>query len=289
MISQRDLSLISNDLYKANGGRRIPDQTIELDYALGWFLSELSQNSLGSHLAFKGGTALRRCYFGEYRFSEDLDFTLLNNAAFDDVVAAFNETGSAVHEASGMAIAFSRPDSHQHVNSHTFYMTFTGPMRRPREFKVDITINEAIVHDLEHQPILVTYDSFDFPTGRTIKAYSVEEIVTEKIVALTDPARTQPRDLFDIWKLHDEFGIQLAELANPIAQKLIFRGREAGELESAFSRKEKKLKATWSARLDPQMASTPPFETVFREVRRAFRQSELFELVHDEHRRIKND
>ncbi len=27
-------------------------------------------------LVFKGGTALKRCYFGDYRFSEDLDFTL---------------------------------------------------------------------------------------------------------------------------------------------------------------------------------------------------------------------
>lgn len=28
-------------------------------------------------LAFKGGTALRKCFFQGYRFSEDLDFTLL--------------------------------------------------------------------------------------------------------------------------------------------------------------------------------------------------------------------
>jgi predicted nucleotidyltransferase component of viral defense system len=63
MINQRELSLISNDLYKASGGRRVPDQTIELDYALGWFLSELAQHSFGNYLAFKGGTALRRCYF----------------------------------------------------------------------------------------------------------------------------------------------------------------------------------------------------------------------------------
>jgi len=37
MITQRNLSLISNSLLKEHGGRRIPEQTIELDYALGWF------------------------------------------------------------------------------------------------------------------------------------------------------------------------------------------------------------------------------------------------------------
>ncbi|PVB60991.1 nucleotidyl transferase AbiEii/AbiGii toxin family protein [Labrenzia sp. 011] len=289
MISQRDLSLISNDLYKDSGGRRIPDQTIELDYALGWFLSELSQNPFGTHLAFKGGTALRRCYFGEYRFSEDLDFTLLNSATFDEVVAAFNEVGESVRDASGMDFVFARPDGQQRLNSHTFYMEFTGPMRRARTFKVDMTINETIVHDLEMRPILATYDAYDFPSGCTVKTYSVEEIATEKIVALTDKARSQPRDLFDIWKLHEEFGIELAELANPIAQKLAFRGRDAENLENLFSRKEAVLKATWSARLDPQMSSTPPFDGVFREVKRAFRQSDVFSLVQTEHQRLKND
>ena len=31
--------------------------------------------ALSSTLVFKGGTALKKCYFGEYRFSEDLDFS----------------------------------------------------------------------------------------------------------------------------------------------------------------------------------------------------------------------
>ncbi len=53
MISQRDLSVISNDLLRQHGGRRIPDQTIELDYALGWFLSELSQTSFAGNLAWR--------------------------------------------------------------------------------------------------------------------------------------------------------------------------------------------------------------------------------------------
>jgi len=28
-------------------------------------------------MIFKGGTALKKCYFGKYRFSENLDFTAL--------------------------------------------------------------------------------------------------------------------------------------------------------------------------------------------------------------------
>jgi predicted nucleotidyltransferase component of viral defense system len=51
--------------------------THELDYALGWFLAAFfTQTDARHHLVFKGGTCLRKCYFADYRFSEDLDFTL---------------------------------------------------------------------------------------------------------------------------------------------------------------------------------------------------------------------
>ena len=54
---------------------------IEKDYALGWLLAGISQHSaINSNWVFKGGTCLKKCYFETYRFSEDLDFTLLDPA-----------------------------------------------------------------------------------------------------------------------------------------------------------------------------------------------------------------
>lgn len=286
MIQQRDLSIISNALLKERGGRRIPDQTIELDYALGWFLSELAQHPFNENLAFKGGTALRRCHIGEYRFSEDLDFTLLSEDGLDAIRAAFEAIGSKVEEQTGMSFRFARPDPQPGQNSHTFHMTFTGPMRRPREFKVDVTKTEAIVDKLERAPVLRTYDAFDFPEGRRLKVYSINEIATEKILALTDPKRSQPRDLYDLWYLHENRGVDLSLLADAVAQKLNFRGRSGDGLGEAFDKKEKLLKATWKTRLDPQMAETPEFEAVFREMRRAFRQSKVFDLALEPTKRL---
>ncbi len=66
------ISLISNTLVTADG-RRIPEAVIERDYVLAWFLTGLAGHPLSEVLAFKGGTALRRCWFEDYRFSEDLD------------------------------------------------------------------------------------------------------------------------------------------------------------------------------------------------------------------------
>ncbi len=86
MIAQRNLSILSNRLARA-GGRRIPEAVLERDYCLAWFLVGLSRSSLREHLVFKGGTALKRCYFGDYRFSEDLDFTLAGDLSFKSILS----------------------------------------------------------------------------------------------------------------------------------------------------------------------------------------------------------
>lgn len=101
MIPQRNLSLIANKLAK-RGGIRIPEKVIELDYCLAWFLIGLYRAELGQHLAFKGGTALRRCHFGEYRFSEDLDFTLLKqDLSLEDIQRLLPEVFHNVKASSG--------------------------------------------------------------------------------------------------------------------------------------------------------------------------------------------
>jgi uncharacterized protein len=184
-----------------------------------------------------------------------------------------------VTEHTGMPFSFSRADPQQHQNGHTFYMAFTGPMRRQREFKVDVTKTEEIVDALQRKPVLVTYDAFDFPKDRAINAYSIDEIVAEKLLALTDPKRSQPRDLYDLWYLQSEGLVQFSLLDEAVARKLKFRGRSGEGLAEAFDKKEKILQATWAARLDAQMDSTPPFEAVFRETRRAIRQSAVFDLT----------
>src|SRR3990172_8585375 len=83
MIPPRNLSLLSNRLAKA--GKRIPEAVLERDYLLAWFLVALSRVPLRERLVFKGGTAIKRCYFGDYRFSEDLDFTLATESTFDEI------------------------------------------------------------------------------------------------------------------------------------------------------------------------------------------------------------
>ena len=54
----------------------VPESTIERDYAQNWLLNAL--NSINNKMVLKGGTGIRKAYIEGYRFSDDLDFTLLS-------------------------------------------------------------------------------------------------------------------------------------------------------------------------------------------------------------------
>lgn len=65
---------------------------VEKDYALSYLLAGIdAQPELRETLIFKGGTALKKLYFGDYRFSEDLDFSTIEapkGRALEDAVRA---------------------------------------------------------------------------------------------------------------------------------------------------------------------------------------------------------
>ncbi len=121
MIPQRSLSLLANRLAK-EGGRRFQESVLERDYCLAWFLAALAESDLRTVLGFKDGTALKRCYFEDYRFSEDLDFTLTEPTEFEELVRRLEPIYAAVYAASGIVFQFDREDRQAHENSYTFYL-----------------------------------------------------------------------------------------------------------------------------------------------------------------------
>jgi predicted nucleotidyltransferase component of viral defense system len=275
MIPQRNISLLSNRLV-SDGSRRIPEAVLERDYCLAWFLAMLSQSPLKGILAFKGGTALKRCYFEDYRFSEDLDFTLLQPTPLEEILERLETLYANIHQASGIRFGFDRLDRHGHVNSHTFYLNYSGPLPAPNSVKVDTTIEESITQPCGDRSVLRSYPEFaDVPEGRQITVYSLDEIAIEKTVALADPVRTEPRDLYDLWYLTTEGTVELMNLHNGIRAKLAFRSKPFAGIQAAIATKESRLRALWATRLAQQMARLPEFDEVFRSVRRTLRQAEM--------------
>jgi predicted nucleotidyltransferase component of viral defense system len=80
---------------------------VEKDYVLGWMLAGIyAHEELAESWIFKGGTCLKKCFFETYRFSEDLDFTLRNEAHLDEAFLkrVFAEVGTWIYDETGIEI-----------------------------------------------------------------------------------------------------------------------------------------------------------------------------------------
>jgi len=139
---------------------------------------------------------------------------------------------------------------------------------------VDITIAEVLLLPVEQRPVLRAYPELeDLQEDCPVAVYSLNEIAIEKVVALSDKALNKPGDLYDLWFLTLEAGVDLSQLVGATAEKLRFRQKDIAGLEDRILKKEQRLKALWTRRLGHQIEALPEFDAVFRAVRRELRQA----------------
>ncbi|MBZ5535354.1 MAG: nucleotidyl transferase AbiEii/AbiGii toxin family protein [Acidobacteriia bacterium] len=131
MILKQDI------LDRATEWRLRPD-IVEKDYVLGWLLAALSmQQEIRDLWVFKGGTCIKKCFFETYRFSEDLDFSLLPEAPYTDPALRGNLLAltRTAHELSGIEFPEDLVEVRSTKNKQN-QVTFQGRIayRGPLEF-----------------------------------------------------------------------------------------------------------------------------------------------------------
>lgn len=90
-----------------------PD-TVEKHYVLGWILHGIVKSSIGSSLVFKGGTALSKIHYpSDWRLSEDLDFTLLDDADWNTIIKALSEEVPMIVQKEGRISVSKEKPSHK--------------------------------------------------------------------------------------------------------------------------------------------------------------------------------
>ncbi len=99
--------------------------------------------------------------------------------------------------------------------------------------------------------------------------------MVEKLLALSDRARYEPRDLYDLWYLFGSTHLRIAEMRAELGAKLASRQRVIAGMEQAIAAKEDRLRRLWANRLAHQMSQLPPFDNAFRDVLRAVRAADL--------------
>ena len=136
-----------------------------------------------------------------------------------------------------------------------------------------MTIRELLVTPSTLRPVLRGYDEYaDLPAAAEIRVCPLREIATEKLVAIADPVRNEPHDLYDLWFLLEGKHVELGGVAEGFARKLAFKGLAEASPGEALARKTARLKRDWERRLVNQMVILTPFDGVVRTVRRHFRQ-----------------
>jgi len=186
------------------------EDIVEKDYVLGWVLAGIGAHPLTRQTwVFKGGTCLKKCYFETYRFSEDLDFTIIGEEPPDTatLLSIFHEIALWVYEKSGIEIpldqlrfdAFSNPRGHISVQGKLAYRGPLLPRGSLPRIKLDLTTDETLV-----QPPVRLAIAHPYPDAHSVVenvlGYSHVEIFAEKIRALAE--RLRPRDLYDVVNLY---------------------------------------------------------------------------------------
>lgn len=258
--------------------QQVPEQSLERDYVLTWVLAELSRHSsLGTAAILKGGTALKKLYYSDWRYSEDLDFTLSTLWLSADIAVAVREVCAACMKSAGLEINVATEEPRydgERLRNVTLYLAYVGPLkrtRRPRELKLDFTADEMIVSKPDQRPLLRVY-SDEITPPLQILSYPIEEILGEKMRTILQ--RTEPRDLYDVWRLLRDHAAEM----NLPSVKTIFEAKcrfknmpLSGWEEFLAQQKIEKYDAAWERRLGDQIPDLPPLKTVVKETKRLLR------------------
>ena len=245
----------------------LPPLTVEKDYILGWMLCALYTHSdVQGKWIFKGGTSLKKCYFEDYRFSEDLDFTILNPITIRELQDIIRDVALWLWDNIGIEIDqertwFETLASHpnqQITQGAVYYRGPASPSHKqgwPR-IKFDITFDEVLVDIPEIKSIIHLYSDKSQRMQNCVSVYSIVEIFIEKMRAIKE--RTSPRDLYDIVQIWDRMDItnKVDIIQDGVAKKMAFKNLDLNWSDISFT----VCKASWKSLLGHQMNSLESFD-----------------------------
>lgn len=255
-------------------------EVVEKDYVLGWLLAGIANHAeLRDAWIFKGGTCLKKCYFETYRFSEDLDFSLLPTALYslEELLRQIKDLARWVRDQSGIelsenAIVVEAKRNKQGQPTFRAKLAYRGPLAMPTAPRVlfDLTQHEPVAAAPAKRPISHPYPD-EFPADTTMSSYCLEELLAEKARALHE--RTLPRDLYDVVQLVENY----AEAIDFFAARVLFRTKCSSKGIAAPScatlvaqvHASAELRADWKGMLAHQLPALPPLAGILVRIRAA--------------------
>jgi predicted nucleotidyltransferase component of viral defense system len=236
-------------------------------------------SALRDTLAFKGGTALKKCYFGDYRFSEDLDFSGLEGAPRGEAVE--RAVRQACAAAAGLlaeyapveitCARYSERDPHP-AGQEAFAIHVRLPWQRQAQTRVivETTIDERVLKPVLKRSVFHEYGE---PLAAEVQVYALEEMVAEKLRAIFQHAaqleargwsRSRARDYYDLWRVLGTYReqMELADFGGFLREKCAVRQVTFTGADDFFPEPVLATVArTWEQWLGPLVPGLPAFAT----------------------------
>ena len=199
LLSKSDLSILNKRSLKYN----LADA--EKDYFLTIVSKIIYESPLRDKLVFKGGTAIHHTYLPQTRFSEDLDFTLLDKSI------TLEELKSVLESQDFLEV---KDEYMSKATIKVERLKYTGPLGLANSIKVEIDYMQNVV-----LPAKVLPYKNAWKVETKVNVMDIREICAEKIRAASDRARY--RDFYDLVLLFDMVQFDIKKIVDIIKQKEI--------------------------------------------------------------------
>ena len=225
---------------------------IEKDILLQILLNELVKNKdFKENYAFKGGTCLLKICFGYFRFSEDLDFTYLNQKEF--VGLSKSKLRTKMSKKIDKLAEFIEPIAKQFnldfkiEKENRKYFEFGGSnafvtlklwydsivLNKQSFIKIQVNFIEKLEYPIKEMPAIFILGNKDkkeietlFPNYSyltepvRIKVYDIREIFIEKIRAILTRRGIKARDFVDVFLIVKKEKLSLNDFKKQIIEKM---------------------------------------------------------------------
>lgn len=243
----------------------VSPEIIEKDYFIELVLFYFSKDSsLCENLVFRGGTALKKVYFPEYRFSEDLDFVIDNKKEiniYQEMIIQILQKISSDYPIKMDKRSMFKSDQLQ------LFITYDiiPDIRGVKELKVDI-LQDYYIPKHERKRLLFTYPEFENKNS-VLETYALESVVCDKIGRILD-VDNEPRDLYDLWyllKLNLDINIIRKEFKNKYGYEILIPNLLREIVKDDY-------RQNWRNRLIYQMFDLPDFDIVIKDLNKLIKE-----------------
>lgn len=229
-------------IQKLAAKEKVPIGTIEKDYAVTSTLSVISQFPKIDKMVFKGGTALKKVHFNDFRFSEDIDFTCLEDVSEELYSLLDNKKDH---------LGFTVTDIKKETtvgNSKKFTVKYNGFNNYPNNVRVDLSLREKVQNESRNLNVLHNYNAIPI---FSIPSMTVEEIMAEKVRAVIYSGA--PRHLYDLNYL---LAKRISLNPNLVRTKISLYGEDFSI--DKFRKSIEEMKKDWIKDLGPLLPQDPP-------------------------------